>query len=118
MEPITADRLNMLMSFLEKARGVAEISTSGAAGAYNTPYAFRKKGSKPDDEAYKELGYKLVKEKALPVVRKKLAKVPKAKKVASKYRMKMPSGVVSSLGYTIEDAKSAKYIKRIDLELI
>ncbi|MDA8940629.1 hypothetical protein N9H34_00700 [bacterium] len=80
---------------------VDEISMSGAAGAYNTPYAFRKKGSKPDDEAYKELGYKVVKEKALPVVRKKLAKVPKAKKVASKYRMKMPSGVVSSLGYTM-----------------
>ena len=40
---------------------VDEISMSGAAGAYNTPYAFRKKGSKPDDEAYKELGYKLVK---------------------------------------------------------
>ena len=80
---------------------VDEISTSGAAGAYNTPYAFRKKGSKSDDEAYKQLGYKLVKEKALPVVRKKLAKVPKAKKVASKYKMKMPSGVVSSFGYSI-----------------
>ena len=80
---------------------VEEVSTSGAAGAYLTPYAFRKKGSKSDDEAYKELGYKLVKEKSLPVVRKKLAKVPKAKKVASKYRMKMPSGVVSSLGYTM-----------------
>ena len=90
----------------KKSRGVNEedvdeASMSGAAGAYLTPYAFRKKGSKPDDEAYKELGYKLVKEKALPLVRKKLAKVPKAKKVASKYRMKMPSGVVSSLGYTM-----------------
>ena len=90
----------------KKSRGVNEedvdeASMSGAAGAYLTPYAFRKKGSKPDDEAYKELGYKVVKEKALPVVRKKLAKVPKAKKVASKYRMKMPSGVVSSLGYTM-----------------
>ena len=90
----------------KKSRGVNEedvdeASMSGAAGAYLTPYAFRKKGSKPDDEAYKELGYKVVKEKALPIVRKKLAKVPKAKKVASKYRMKMPSGVVSSLGYTM-----------------
>ena len=90
----------------KKSRGVNEedvdeASMSGAAGAYLTPYAFRKKGSKPDDEAYKELGYKVVKEKSLPVVRKKLAKVPKAKKVASKYRMKMPSGVVSSLGYTM-----------------
>ena len=92
----------------KKSRGVNEedvdeASMSGAAGAYLTPYAFRKKGSKPDDEAYKELGYKVVKEKALPVVRKKLAKVPKAKKVASKYKMKMPSGVVSSLGYTMDE---------------
>ena len=93
---------------------VDEISMSGAAGAYLTPYAFRKKGSKPDDEAYKELGYKVVKEKALPVVRKKLAKVPKAKKVASKYKMKLPSGVVSTLGYTVsEDAtKSANIHKQ------
>ena len=83
---------------------IDETSMSGAAGSYLTPYAFRKKGSKPDDEAYKELGYKLVKEKALPVVRKKLAKVPKAKKVASKYKMKMPSGVVSTLGYTMDEA--------------
>jgi len=80
---------------------VDEVSMSGAAGAYNTPYAFRKKGSKADDEVYKELGYKLVKEKALPVVRKKLAKVPKAKKVTSKQRMKLPSGVVSSFGYSM-----------------
>jgi len=93
---------------------VDEVSMSGAAGAYLTPYAFRKKGSKSDDEAYKKLGYKVVKEKALPVVRKKLAKVPKTKKVASKYRMKMPSGLVSTLGYTVsEDAtKSANIHKQ------
>jgi hypothetical protein len=51
----------------KKSRGVNEedvdeASMSGAAGSYLTPYAFRKKGSKPDDEAYKQLGYKLVKE--------------------------------------------------------
>ena len=39
-----------------------EISTSSAAGAYLTPYAFRKKGQKPNDKAYKELGYKKVNE--------------------------------------------------------
>jgi hypothetical protein len=104
-QPQIKQALALLKKAAEKAmtgdKEVEEISTSGAAGAYLTPYAFRKKGSKSDDKAYKELGYKLVKEKALPVVRKKLAKVPKAKKVASKYRMKMPSGVVSSLGYTM-----------------
>ena len=57
-------------AFLEKAKGkkapvkedeVDEISTSGAAGAYLTPYAFRKKGSKPPVNAYRKLGYRLVK---------------------------------------------------------
>ena len=43
---------------------VDEVSMSGAAGAYNTPYAFKKKKK-------------------------------------SKYKMKTPSGVVSSLGYTM-----------------
>ena len=104
-QPQIKQALALLKKAAEKAmtgeKEVEEVSTSGAAGAYNTPYAFRKKGAKADDEAYKELGYKVVKEKALPVVRKKLAKIPKAKKVASKYRMKMPSGVVSSLGYTM-----------------
>jgi len=41
---------------------VEEMSTSGGAGAYLTPYAFRKKGAKADDEAYTELGYTLAKE--------------------------------------------------------
>ena len=81
----------------KKSRGVNEedvdeVSMSGAAGAYLTPYAFRipKKKKK-----------KKLKEKALPIVRKKLAKVPKAKKVTSKQRMKLPSGVVSSFGYSM-----------------
>lgn len=43
-----------------KAVGVAEeivdeISTSAAGGSYLTPYAFRLKGSKPNDKAYKEV---------------------------------------------------------------
>ena len=41
---------------------VDEISLSGAAGSYLTPYAFRKKGQKPNDEVYKELGFEPVKE--------------------------------------------------------
>ena len=54
---------------------VDEVSMSGAAGAYNTPYAF---------------------------VRKKL-QPGKKKKKKSKYKMKTPSGVVSSLGYTMDE---------------
>ena len=51
----------------KKSRGVNEedvdeASMSGAAGAYLTPYAFRLKGQKPNIKAYKELGYKEVKE--------------------------------------------------------
>ena len=34
----------------------------GTGGQYATPFAFRKKGQKADDKAYKELGYKAVKE--------------------------------------------------------
>ena len=45
-----------------KEDDVDEISTSAGAGAYLTPYAFRLKGQKPDDEAYTQLGYKPVKE--------------------------------------------------------
>jgi uncharacterized FlaG/YvyC family protein len=56
---------------------VEEISTSGAAGAYNTPYAF---------------------------VRKPIRPKGKKKKKKSKYRMKLPSGMVSSLGYTMTEA--------------
>ena len=41
---------------------VDEASMSGGAGAYLTPYAFRLKGQKPNIKAYKELGYKEVKE--------------------------------------------------------
>ena len=36
--------------------------TPGTGGQYATPFAFRKKGQKADDKAYKELGYKAVKE--------------------------------------------------------
>lgn len=57
---------------------IDEVSTSGAAGAYNTPYAF---------------------------VRKKLQPGKKKKKKKSKYKIKMPSGVVSSLGYTMGEGK-------------
>jgi len=55
---------------------IDEVSMSGAAGAYNTPYAF---------------------------VRKKLQPGKKKKKKKSKYKMKMPSGMVSSLGYTMTE---------------
>jgi hypothetical protein len=43
---------------------------------------------------------KLFKERMLPVVRKKLAKAPKADKVAKKQRMKLPSGMVNYMDFT------------------
>ena len=39
-------------------------------------------------------------EKALPVIRKKLGKAPKADKVTSKQKMKLPSGMVSYMDFT------------------
>ena len=44
---------------------VKEMSTSGAAGGYNTPYAFKKKGSKPNISQYTSIGYKPVNQKEL-----------------------------------------------------
>ena len=82
---------------------VDEASMSGAAGAYNTPYAFnknKKEDGTDNDSAYTSIGYKAVKEKAENIIRKKFAKVPKAKKVTSKQKMKLPSGMVSSFGVT------------------
>ena len=52
---------SLLRSQLDE-EDIDEMSTSGGAGAYLTPYAFRKKGAKADDEAYTELGYTLAKE--------------------------------------------------------
>ena len=52
---------SLLRSQMDEA-DVDEASMSGAAGAYNTPYAFRLKGQKPNIKAYKELGYEEVKE--------------------------------------------------------
>jgi len=68
---------SLLRSQLDE-EDVDEVSMSGAAGAYNTPYAF---------------------------VRKKLQPGKKKKKKKSKYKMKMPSGMVSSLGYTMGEGK-------------
>ena len=81
-QPQIKQALALLKKAAEKAmtgeKEVEEISTSGAAGAYNTPYAF---------------------------VRKKLQPGKKKKKKKSKYKMKMPSGMVSSLGYTMGEGK-------------
>ena len=49
---------------------------------------------KPDDQD------KLFKERMLPVVRKKLAKAPKADKVAKKQKMKLPSGMINYMDFT------------------
>lgn len=81
-QPQIKQALALLKKAAEKAmtgeKEVEEVSTSGAAGAYNTPYAF---------------------------VRKKLQPGKKKKKKKSKYKMKMPSGMVSSLGYTMGEGK-------------
>jgi hypothetical protein len=55
---------------------------------------------------------KILKEKALPIVRKKLAKSPKASKVASKRKMKLPSGLVNYMDFT--KSVSEKLTKKND----
>ena len=55
--------------------------TPGIGGQYATPYAFRLKGQKPNDKAYKELGYKPVNEKELTK-----SEINKLKKVSSQLK--------------------------------
>lgn len=57
---------------------VDEVSMSGAAGAYNTPYAFVRKPLKPKSNK---------------------------KKKKSKYKMSKPSGLVNYMDYTMEEGK-------------
>ena len=71
---VNTNMLKQAKDFLVKQSSqeeVDEMSTSGGAGSYLTPYAFRLKGSKPNDKAYKELGYKEVKEEEYIVTGKK-----------------------------------------------
>ena len=67
------DYLQSAFNYLDGAEMTNEMSTTGGGagaasftpgtgGQYATPFAFRKKGQKVDDKAYKELGYKKVKE--------------------------------------------------------
>ena len=46
-------------------KAVQEISTTAGAPGYNTPYAFRKKGSKAPESQYIKMGYQPVNRKAL-----------------------------------------------------
>ena len=56
------DHVEEFQKWVKTAMRADEMSTSGGAGSYLTPYAFRLKGQKVNDKAYKELGYKEVKE--------------------------------------------------------
>ena len=77
------DYLQSAFNYLDGAEITSEISTTGGgAGAasftpgtgaqYATPFAFRKKGQKADDKAYKELGYKEVNENESPSLNAKI----------------------------------------------
>ena len=65
-QPQIKQALALLKKAAEKAmtgeKEVEEISTSGAAGAYNTPFAFKKSGKEgvKDNVYIKKFGYKLV----------------------------------------------------------
>jgi hypothetical protein len=65
-QPQIKQALTLLKKAAEKAmtgeKEVEEISTSGASGAYNTPYAFKKTGKEgvKDNVYVKKFGYKLV----------------------------------------------------------
>lgn len=77
------DYLQSAFNYLDGAEMTSEISstgggagaasfTPGTGGQYATPFAFRKKGQKADDKAYKEIGYKAVKENESPSLNAKV----------------------------------------------
>ena len=106
---------------------IDEASLSGAAGAYLTPYAFRKKGQKPDDEAYKELGFKPVNEG--DTYEKMAAKGKKAgnlKQGTVRKRLNIPKGEKIPLSKITKEIsrikkmdnpseKNKKYLKALNL---
>ena len=73
--------------------------TPGTGGQYATPFAFRKKGQKADDKAYKELGYKAVKENIDKVV----GGIP--------YRVEGSKAIISE---PLDDATKERIIKRAE----
>ena len=106
---------------------IDEASLSGAAGAYLTPYAFRRKGQKPDDEAYKELGFKPVNEG--DTYEKMAAKGKKAgnlKQGTVRKRLNIPKGEKIPLSKITKEIsrikkmdnpseKNKKYLKALNL---
>ena len=106
---------------------VDEVSLSGAAGSYLTPYAFRKKGQKPNDIVYKELGYKVVKEG--DTYEKMAAKGKKAgnlKQGTVRKRLNIPKGEKIPLSKITKEIsrikkmenpseKNKKYLKALNL---
>ena len=57
------DQYNMVTGKIDEV--IKETSTSSGGIGYNTPYAFRKPGSKPNDSQYTSAGYTPVNRKAL-----------------------------------------------------
>ncbi len=102
------DYLQSAFNYLDGAEMTSEISTTGGGagaasftpgtgGQYATPFAFRKKGQKADDKAYKELGYKAVKEN----IDKVAGGIP--------YRVEGSNAIISE---PLDDATKERIIKR------
>ena len=79
--------------------------TSGTGGQYATPFAFRKKGQKADDKAYKELGYKEVNEIKVDhdFSEKELVRVLKQLKRGASTEIDMIKAFEKALGRKITD---------------
>lgn len=79
--------------------------TPGTGGQYATPFAFRKKGQKADDKAYKELGYKEVNEIKVDhdFSEKELVRVLKQLKRGASTEIDMIKAFEKALGRKITD---------------
>ena len=79
-----------------------ELSRADAYGVFNVAYS----GNRYDitlgkivDELEEDGDYEIDENEKLPISRKKLAKAPKTSKLASKQKMKLPSGLVSYMDF-------------------
>ena len=100
--------IDELESKAEEAREIIranfpnELSRADAYGVFDVAYS----GNRYDitlgrivDELEEDGDYEIDENEKLPISRKKLAKAPKASKLASKQKMKLPSGLISYMDF-------------------
>jgi hypothetical protein len=95
--------------------GAGAASFSGGTGMqYATPYAFRRKGQKANDKAYKELGYTDIKEEKTSTVSKSRAK--SSLKQIKKGKRDDGMGKFDAKVFAVKDGKEIELKTQSDLD--